>query len=59
MTLQQVRLKARDLGVKNVSRFRKENLIRVIQEVEGNAPCFRNISGCCESGCLWREECQL
>jgi hypothetical protein len=59
MTLQQVRLKARDLGVKNVSRFRKENLIRVIQEVEGNAPCFRNISDCCESGCLWREECQL
>jgi hypothetical protein len=58
MTLKEIREVARTQGIKNVSRYRKEKLIRVIQETEGNSPCFKHIPGCCEFGCLWREECQ-
>jgi hypothetical protein len=58
MTLKQVRQKARNVGVRNINQHRKEILIRVIQETEGNSPCFRNICGCQEQGCLWRDECQ-
>ncbi len=58
MTVKQIRQKARDVGVKNITRHRKESLIRAIQENEGNAPCYRNISGCGEVMCLWRQECQ-
>jgi len=58
MTLRQIREKARNMGVSNINRYRKENLIRVIQEIEGNSPCYKNIFNCWEFGCLWREECQ-
>jgi hypothetical protein len=58
MTLKEIRDKARTVGVKNYTRIRKESLIRVIQEMEGNAPCFKGINNCGESGCLWRDECQ-
>lgn len=58
MTLKRIRDKARSLGLKNVSRYRKDNLIRVIQEVEGNSPCFKGIEGCGEVDCLWRSDCQ-
>jgi len=58
MTVQQIRQKARKMGLKNITRYRKEHLIRAIQELEGNSPCFRGINDCWEVGCLWREECQ-
>jgi hypothetical protein len=59
MTLKSIREKARYIGVKNYARFRKEDLIRTIQEKEGNRPCFKAISDCWEFKCLWREECQV
>ncbi|MBI5250266.1 MAG: Rho termination factor N-terminal domain-containing protein [Desulfomonile tiedjei] len=58
MTLRKIREKARAIGVRNYTRYKKETLIRVIQEVEGNSPCFKGLCGCGEYGCLWREECQ-
>ena len=58
MTLKQVREKAKIVGVRNVTRFKKEHLIRVIQETEGNSPCFKGIDGCGELQCLWRDQCQ-
>ena len=58
MTLKIVRDRARELGIKNITRYRKESLIRVIQETEGNAPCFKGIHECGEHHCLWRTECQ-
>jgi hypothetical protein len=58
MNVKEIREKARVLGLKNVSKVRKENLIRAIQETEGNSPCFKNIYGCQEARCLWREDCQ-
>lgn len=58
MTLREIRQKARLIGVTNYTRYKKETLIRVIQEVEGNSPCFKGICDCAEFGCLWRDECQ-
>jgi Rho termination factor, N-terminal domain len=58
MTLRKIQQTARNLGLKNISRHRKESLIRAIQETEGNAPCFKGIDDCGEFSCLWREECQ-
>ena len=58
MTLKTIREKARHIGVKNYTRFKKEELIRTIQATEGNQPCFKGISDCWEFRCLWREECQ-
>lgn len=58
MNLKQIREKASTLGVKNYSRYRKDHLIKIIQEVEGNVPCFKGIEGCGELACLWRADCQ-
>jgi hypothetical protein len=59
MSMKEIREKARALKVKNYSRYSKAALIRAIQEAEGNAPCFKGISGCGECWCLWRDECQI
>lgn len=58
MTVTEIRTMARNLGVKNYSRFNKADLIRAVQLAEGNSPCYRQISDCGELDCLWREECQ-
>ncbi len=58
MKLKDIRSMARSMGIKNINRYRKENLIKVIQETEGNSPCFKGIYGCGETRCLWRHECQ-
>jgi hypothetical protein len=58
MTLRKVREIARAMNVSNYSRRRKADLIRIIQQTEGNSPCFQGISGCMEYGCLWRDDCQ-
>jgi hypothetical protein len=58
MTLTQIRDKARSLGVKNYSRLRKTELIRAIQEKEGNSPCYQTFSDCRQHDCLWMPDCQ-
>jgi len=57
MTLKIVREKAKTLQIKYINQYRKDTLIRAIQEAEGNSPCFRNIPDCQIHGCLWRDEC--
>ncbi len=57
MTMNQIIEKARILGVKNYSRLRKADLIRAIQEKEGNSPCYQAIAGCQEHDCLWKAGC--
>jgi len=57
MMMNQIIEKARILGVKNYSRLRKADLIRAIQEKEGNSPCYQVISGCQEQDCLWKPGC--
>lgn len=40
-------------------RMKKVDLIRAIQEAEGNLQCFGTdrILNCPEMGCCWREDC--
>ncbi len=57
MTMSQIIEKARILGVKNYSRLRKVDLIRAIQQKEGNSPCYQATSGCQEPDCLWKPGC--
>lgn len=59
MTIKQIRMMAKDVGVKNITRYPKEKLIKTIQETEGNNPCFKAINGCGEFGCAWRSDCQI
>ena len=59
MTLNEIRDKARSLGLKNYSRLRKAELIRAIQEKESNSsPCYQTITGCRQDDCLWMPDCQ-
>jgi hypothetical protein len=58
MTLREIRERARDLRIKNYKKFKKDGLIRQIQQVEGNSPCFKGIENCGELNCAWREDCQ-
>jgi hypothetical protein len=58
MTLKEIQEKARSMGLKNYTRFRKADLIRAIQEKEGNSPCYQGISDCRQYDCLWMPSCQ-
>ncbi len=49
--------KARGLGLKNVQKLRKTELIHGIQVAEGNSPCFQRIPDCAVSPCMFRSEC--
>ena len=42
-----------------VSKAKKSDLVRAIQQSEGNNPCFdSNSSGQCgQDACLWRDDC--
>jgi hypothetical protein len=42
-----------------VSKLKKGDLVRAIQQAEGNEPCFESgkASACGQHNCLWREDC--
>jgi len=48
---------ARELGIKNAAKTKKEALIHAIQTAEGNDACFGRIPNCAISPCLFRGEC--
>jgi len=48
---------ARDLGIKNAAKARKEDLIHTIQASEGHDACFGRIPNCAVIPCLFRSEC--
>ncbi len=58
MVMQEIRDMARDIGIKP-GRMSKINLVRTIQQTEGNFACFvTSMSGdCAQDGCLWRGDC--
>jgi hypothetical protein len=58
MLLKDIRALARQMGIKNYSKLKKADLIRTIQENEGNSPCYQAIPDCGEDSCLWRSSCQ-
>jgi hypothetical protein len=58
MRIQEIRAIAKTIGV-NSARKRKADIIRAIQQVEGNFECFGTaVDGYCDQwGCAWREDC--
>lgn len=58
MLMQQVRVMARDMGIKP-GKLTKAALIQTIQSTEGNYACFgtANDGQCDQMACLWREDC--
>ena len=58
MKMDQVKSVAKDRGVKP-GKMKKEELIRAIQQAEGNPQCFNTQFSqlCGQENCLWREDC--
>ncbi len=60
MLLSEIKIRAKDVGLKNISKLRKGDLIRSIQAAEGNPPCFDEPwnSPCEQHGCAWKDDCK-
>jgi hypothetical protein len=56
MKIQEIRDIAKAWNVNVKARRSKQDIIRDIQIIEGNSPCFRT-RDMCENECLWKEEC--
>lgn len=58
MNMQQVRTIAKEQGVK-VGKLKKFELIREIQNREGNLACYATdaVSSCEQTACAWRADC--
>ncbi len=58
MNMQQIREHAKLLGIKS-SRMSKVNLVKSIQQTEGNYSCFATaIDGYCDQlTCKWQDDC--
>lgn len=58
MNMQEIRVLAKNLGVKT-SRLSKVNLVKTIQQAEGNFDCFSTAvdAFCDRDDCLWRSDC--
>ena len=57
MKMAQVRTIAKGFGLKTGG-VKKDDLIRAIQEAEGNFPCFGSAEDYCDQpDCRWREVC--
>jgi len=59
MRLTDIRERGKDVGLAQISRFRKGDLIRAIQNTEGNYPCFGSPGrfDCPQLQCCWRSDC--
>jgi hypothetical protein len=59
MKMTAIREQARALGIINTGKMRKGDLIRTIQNKEGNQPCFEADwrAGCQQADCSWRSDC--
>jgi hypothetical protein len=49
--------KAKEMGIKGLSKKTKPEIIHILQTAEGNAPCFKNIPDCAIQECMYRSEC--
>lgn len=59
MTVEEVRNRAKTLGVAVTARMRKGDMIRTIQQAEGNQDCFGSAwrFDCPWDNCCWRGDC--
>lgn len=57
MNMNEIREKAKGLGVAP-KKMRKVELVRAIQQTEGNEPCFQSDKQSCDQlQCCWRTDC--
>jgi len=57
MKMTEIKKIAKDMGIKP-GKMRKAELIRAIQQQEGNFPCFMTAEGHCDQmDCCWRDDC--
>ncbi len=58
MRLDEVRKVAEQVGIKP-GRMRKADLIRAIQQAEGNQACYAtgHSASCGQTQCCWRDDC--
>jgi hypothetical protein len=58
MKIQEVRTKAKALGLKNTFGLSKAELIRRVQKAEGNFDCFGMVMDYCDQfQCCFRDDC--
>ncbi len=60
MRLPVIEKKAQALNIKDTRRYTKPELIKMIQQTEGNTPCFgtpKRNSDCPQMACCWRPDC--
>ena len=58
MRLSEIEKKARSMGIKDLWRYSKKELIKTIQHTEGNFECFGTAKGSCSQlACCWRDDC--
>ena len=58
MLVKEIRKIAKQNGI-NVNKMKKTDMVRAIQNGEGNNPCFQTGTkeACGQYECLWREDC--
>lgn len=58
MNVAEIRTIAKEMGVK-IGQLKKADMIRRIQQAEGNPACFATGSreSCGQLNCLWRQDC--
>ena len=58
MKMQEIQRIAKEQGLKP-GRLKKTELVRAIQQGEGNQSCFQTgaADSCAQDLCLWREDC--
>jgi hypothetical protein len=59
MNITEVRERAAAAGLAGIGKLRKAELIRKIQQAEGNNPCYGAEwhQNCAEMFCCWRSDC--
>ena len=59
MKMQEIRERAAAVGLAGIGKLRKAELIREIQQTEGNDPCYGADwrQNCAEMLCCWRADC--
>jgi len=59
MKLQEIKEIAKHRGLET-GKMKKEEIIRAMQEAEGNSACFHSgkAAECGQLDCLWRDDCR-
>ena len=58
MRLSEIEKKAKSIGLKETWRYSKKELVKLIQQKEGNLACFSASNGNCDQlVCCWRDDC--